>query len=183
VVERSSSLALVVASMRWRLHCSNRRLSKKSSFRLQCRHTDECLADRQGVRNVKGRPLDVAIAEKADLVVIGPEQPLCDGLTDALNAQDILVFGPTALAARLEASKSFMKGFVDRMGIASARHVVVNRLEQLPAALGTFESAPVVKADGLCAGKGVVVADTFEQASRAAKRMLSGRFLVKRGAR
>ena len=135
----------------------------------------------KAVRNVKGRPLDVAIAEKADLVVIGPEQPLCDGLTDALNAQDILVFGPTALAARLEASKSFMKGFVDRMGIASARHVVVNRLEQLPAALGTFESAPVVKADGLCAGKGVVVADTFEQASRAAKRMLSGEIFGEAG--
>jgi phosphoribosylamine---glycine ligase len=135
----------------------------------------------KSVRNVKGRPLDVAIAEKADLVVIGPEQPLCDGLTDALNAQDILVFGPTALAARLEASKSFMKGFVERMGIASARHVVVNCLEQLPAALGTFESAPVVKADGLCAGKGVVVADTFEQASRAAKRMLSGEIFGEAG--
>lgn len=126
------------------------------------------------IRNIKGRAFDVAIAEKADLVVVGPEQPLCEGLTDALNAQDVLVFGPTARAARLEASKSFMKDFVKRMGIPSAQHVVVDHVDALEAALGQFQTPPVVKADGLCAGKGVVVAESFEQARKAAQRMLSG---------
>ena len=126
------------------------------------------------IRNIKGRPFDIAIAEKADLVVVGPEQPLCDGLTDALNDQDVLVFGPTALAARLEGSKAFMKDFTMRMGITSAPHVVVRHVDELTPALSRFEKPPVVKADGLCAGKGVVVAESFDQARRAAERMLSG---------
>jgi phosphoribosylamine--glycine ligase len=126
------------------------------------------------LRNIKGRPLDVSVAEKADLVVVGPEQPLCDGLIDALNAQDVLAFGPTARAARLEASKSFMKDFVLKAGIPSARHRVINHVDQLQEALASFSDPPVIKADGLCAGKGVVVAESFEQASRAAERMLSG---------
>lgn len=126
------------------------------------------------LRNIKGRPLDVSVAEKADLVVVGPEQPLCDGLVDALSAQDVLAFGPNARAARLEASKSFMKDFVKRAGIPSARYAVVDDVQQLAGALASFSVPPVVKADGLCAGKGVVVADSFEQASRAAERMLSG---------
>jgi len=126
------------------------------------------------LRNIKGRPLDVSVAEKADLVVVGPEQPLCEGLVDALSAQDVLVFGPTARAARLEGSKSFMKDFVRKMGIPSARYLVVNQLDQLAVAMETFTVPPVVKADGLCAGKGVVVAESFEQATRAAQRMLSG---------
>jgi phosphoribosylamine--glycine ligase len=126
------------------------------------------------LRNIKGRPLDVSVAEKADLVVVGPEQPLCEGLVDALSAQDVLAFGPTARAAQLEASKSFMKDFVRKMGITSAHHVVVTQVERLPAALAEFASPPVVKADGLCAGKGVVVADSFEQAKHAAEEMLSG---------
>jgi phosphoribosylamine---glycine ligase len=132
------------------------------------------LSSGKTLRSIKGRPLDVSVAEKADLVVVGPEGPLCDGLTDALSAQDVLVFGPTARAARLEASKSFMKDFVRKMGIATARHVVVHQVEELADALATFTAPPVVKADGLCAGKGVVVAESFEQASRAAHQMLSG---------
>ena len=68
------------------------------------------------LRNVRGRAFDVAIAEKPDLVVIGPEQPLCDGLMDALSAQDILVYGPSARAARLEGSKAYMKASPRRLG-------------------------------------------------------------------
>jgi phosphoribosylamine--glycine ligase len=114
------------------------------------------------------------VAEKADLVVVGPEQPLCEGLVDALSAQDVLAFGPTARAARLEASKTFMKDFLQKMEIPSARYVVVDKAEQVADALASFAAPPVVKADGLCAGKGVVVADSFEQATQAAQQMLSG---------
>ncbi|MFO7180409.1 MAG: phosphoribosylamine--glycine ligase [Pseudomonadota bacterium] len=126
------------------------------------------------LRNASGSPLDVARAERPDLVVIGPEQPLCDGLADALAAEGHLVFGPSRAAARLEGSKAFMKEFATRHGIPTARHVVVSQPSELDAALATFSAPPVVKADGLCAGKGVLVAPDHESARRAALAMLSG---------
>ena len=126
------------------------------------------------LRSVKGRAFDVATAEKPDLVVVGPEQPLCEGLTDALNAQDILVYGPSSRAARLEGSKAFMKDFARRIGLVTARHEVVTHVDEVSRALATFDRPPVVKADGLCAGKGVIIADSHEAAGEAARLMLSG---------
>ncbi len=126
------------------------------------------------LRNAKGRAFDVAIAEKPDLVVIGPEQPLCEGLTDALYAQDILVFGPTSRASRLEGSKAYMKAFAERIGLVTARYQIVTDIAQLPGALANFSEPPVIKADGLCGGKGVVLVDSLAQASEVAKSMLSG---------
>jgi phosphoribosylamine--glycine ligase len=126
------------------------------------------------LRSVSGAPGDVAHAEAVDLVVIGPEAPLCSGLTDALTERGIAVFGPTRAAARLEGSKAFMKDFAVRHGIRTARHEVVTELAQLDAAVRRFTEPPVVKADGLCAGKGVVVADTHAEALAAARAMLSG---------
>jgi len=127
------------------------------------------------LRNVRGRAFDVAIAEKPDLVVVGPEQPLCDGLTDALSAQDILVYGPSARAARLEGSKAYMKALAERIGLNTARHAIVTDANDVAKAVRSFAAPPVVKADGLCAGKGVVVPDTHDAASTAAIEMLSGR--------
>jgi phosphoribosylamine---glycine ligase len=126
------------------------------------------------VRNLAGAPLELAERERPDLVVVGPEAPLVEGLVDALEARGIRAFGPSRLAARLEGSKAFMKEFAKRHGIPTARHVVVTGAGELEAAIGSFETPPVVKADGLCAGKGVVVADSAREAADAARGMLSG---------
>ena len=112
--------------------------------------------------------------EKPDLVVVGPEAPRCAGLVDELVAVGVRVFGPSRAAARLEGSKAFMKDFVVRHGIPTARHSVVRSPAELEGALAAFTEPPVVKADGLCAGKGVVVASTHEEAREAALGMLSG---------
>jgi phosphoribosylamine---glycine ligase len=126
------------------------------------------------LRSATGTPADVATRERVDLVVIGPEAPLCAGLTDELSALGLTVFGPTRAAARLEGSKAFMKTFAVRHGIRTARHLVVNDVGALEAEVASFPEPPVVKADGLCAGKGVVVAATHEEAIGAARGMLSG---------
>ena len=126
------------------------------------------------LRNASGSALDVALAERPDLVVVGPEAPLCDGLVDQLTDAGHVVFGPTRAAARLEGSKAFMKEFAERHGIPTAKSVVVRRPEDLEAALRRFSEPPVVKADGLCAGKGVVVSESHDEARREALAMLSG---------
>jgi phosphoribosylamine--glycine ligase len=126
------------------------------------------------LRNASAPPMDVARAERVDLVVVGPEGPLCDGLVDALAALGIPTYGPTRAAARLEGSKAFMKEFAVRHGVPTARHVVVRDVTALEQALGEFSTAPVVKADGLCAGKGVTVAASHDEARRVAEGMLSG---------
>ena len=127
------------------------------------------------LRSATGAPLELAKQEKPDLVVIGPEAPLCAGLADELTRAGFRVFGPSKKAARLEGSKSFMKDFAVRHGIATARHEVVTDASALAAALGRFATPPVVKADGLCAGKGVVVAASHDEARDAALGMLSGK--------
>ncbi|HEY6727358.1 MAG TPA: phosphoribosylamine--glycine ligase [Polyangiaceae bacterium] len=133
------------------------------------------LADRGKVmRNVGGDPTEAAVTSAVDLAVVGPEAPLCAGLADRLGDRGIACFGPSELAARLEGSKEFMKSFAERHGIRTARHVVVREPGALEAALDGFEAPPVVKADGLCAGKGVVVARDFDEARQAALGMLSG---------
>jgi phosphoribosylamine---glycine ligase len=125
------------------------------------------------VRNLEGTPIELAERERPDLVVIGPEAPLVAGLVDELETRGIRAFGPSRLAARLEGSKAFMKDFAKRHGIPTARHVVVTDSGELDAAIGSFETPPVVKADGLCAGKGVVVPDSVREATEAARAMLS----------
>lgn len=119
-------------------------------------------------------PLVIARREGVDLVVVGPEGPLCDGLVDDLTREGVLTYGPSKAAAELEGSKAFMKGFAVRHGIPTARHVVVEEAGELESLVRSFEVPPVVKADGLCAGKGVVVAETYTEALEAAREMLSG---------
>ena len=124
--------------------------------------------------NAAGDPAEVARAHRVDLAVIGPEAPLCDGLVDRLAKEGIVAFGPSRLAARLEGSKAFMKDFAARHGILTARHIVLNDASDAERAVASFERPPVVKADGLCGGKGVVVAASKEEAIAAARDMLSG---------
>ena len=126
------------------------------------------------LRNASGDPEEVARAERADLVVVGPEVPLTEGIVDRLQSRGIAAFGPSRSAARLEASKAFMKDFATRAGILTARYEVVRDPAGVERAVRSFEHAPVVKADGLCAGKGVVVADSHDEAIVEARAMLSG---------
>jgi phosphoribosylamine--glycine ligase len=104
-----------------------------------------------------------------DLVVIGPEQPLVDGLADHLRSAGISVFGPSAAAARLEGSKAFAKDFMARHGIPTAGARVFDDSEELLAYLETCPLPTVVKADGLAAGKGVIVCMRRQEAIEAGR--------------
>jgi phosphoribosylamine--glycine ligase len=113
-----------------------------------------------------------AASEKVDLTVVGPESPLAEGLVDEFVARGLGIFGPDRAAARLESSKSFAKQFMVRHGIPTARHRVADSAQQALAILrsgefGSSESAIVVKADVLAAGKGVVVANSRAESERA----------------
>lgn len=113
-------------------------------------------------------------SEGIDLVVIGPEQPLVDGLADALREEGIPVVGPSAAAAQLEGSKAFSKDFMARHGIPTAAYRSFERAELEDAlAFVRAEGAPiVVKASGLAAGKGAIVCDTLQDAENAVRELL-----------
>ncbi len=115
-------------------------------------------------------------ANAIGLVVIGPEAPLVDGLADSLRAEGIDTFGPSKQAAQLEGSKSFTKELCDRAGIPTARYRRCTSLEQAWGALKRFDPPFVLKADGLAAGKGVVIAESREEAQHALSEMFDGRF-------
>ncbi len=123
-------------------------------------------------------PAVVAFASEQaiDLVVVGPEAPLVAGLGDALRAAGIRVFGPDAAPAQLEGSKGFTKELCARAGIPTARFARADSLRDAEAALGGFELPVVIKADGLAAGKGVVIAATQEEACAALDDMFGGGF-------
>ncbi|GLI97294.1 phosphoribosylamine--glycine ligase [Sphingobium sp. BS19] len=110
------------------------------------------------------------------LVVIGPEAPLVDGLGDSLRAADIPVFGPSKLAAQLEGSKGFTKDLCARANIPTAGYARVTNKADAHAALEPFGLPVVIKADGLAAGKGVIIAMTFAEAEAAIEDMFSGSF-------
>ncbi|MCL4368840.1 MAG: phosphoribosylamine--glycine ligase [Actinobacteria bacterium] len=116
----------------------------------------------------------IAFAEKTGaLVVIGPEQPLADGLGDALCARGLKVVGPSAAAARVESSKAEAKALMTRLQIPTARFEVVESLAQALEKLDAFPDGVVVKADGLAQGKGVVVAERWD-AARVVEAMMTG---------
>ena len=110
----------------------------------------------------------------ADLFVIGPEQPLVDGLADRLRAQGKLVFGPGADGARLEGSKAFMKAMLDEAGVPTARFGAFDDLAEAKAFLRTLPGPWVVKTDGLAAGKGVLVTESLAEAEADVEAKLSG---------
>jgi phosphoribosylamine--glycine ligase len=110
------------------------------------------------------------------LVVIGPEAPLVDGLADNLRAMNILAFGPSRIAAALEGSKGFTKDLCARVGIPTARYARASDRLAAEAALGDFGLPVVIKADGLAAGKGVIIAETAAEAEAALEAMFDGRF-------
>ena len=111
-----------------------------------------------------------------DLVVIGPELPLSLGLADVLRARGFDVFGPSQEAARLESSKAFSKACMVKYGVPTAAYGEFTDAEKAKAFLSRMDPPYVLKADGLAAGKGVVIAETLEQAEAEAAEMLSGKF-------
>jgi phosphoribosylamine--glycine ligase len=120
----------------------------------------------------------VALAREiaADLVVVGPESALELGVADRLAELGIPCFGPTAAAAQLETSKAFTKAFCDRHGLPTAAYGVFERADAAKAYLNQFDAPYVIKADGLAAGKGVVIAQDRAEAEAAIDDMLGGRF-------
>jgi phosphoribosylamine--glycine ligase len=140
----------------------------------------ECLA-----ADVKSLDSLAAVASQIqpDLTVVGPELPLMLGVVDEFTRRGWRTFGPSKAAAQLETSKSFAKEFLQRHRIPTAHYAICNSMEEVRANLHHFHPPLVVKADGLAAGKGVVIAKTKDEASAVASEMLNGKMLGEAGAR
>ncbi len=140
----------------------------------------ECLAV-----DIKDLDSMVALANKIqpDLTIVGPELPLMLGVVDEFTRRGWRTFGPTQAAAQLESSKSFAKEFLQRHHIPTAHYAICDSPEQVRDALSHFHTPIVVKADGLAAGKGVVIAQSKDEAATVANEMLNGRMLGEAGSR
>ena len=127
----------------------------------------------------------VALGQKIlpDLTVVGPELALTMGVVDEFTRRGWPVFGPTKAAAELEASKSFAKEFMQRHRIPTAAYAICDSVEEVREGLTHFHAPVVVKADGLAAGKGVVIAASKEEAASVAAEMLGGKMVGEAGAR
>ncbi len=140
-----------------------------------------------GVRNLALSDFDELIAfvsaESVALTVVGPEAPLAAGIVDAFRAAGLAIFGPTRAAAQLESSKDFAKAFMQRHGIPTAAYATFTDAAAAHAHVDAQGAPIVVKADGLAAGKGVVVAETTAQAHEAIDAMLTGNRLGAAGCR
>jgi len=118
--------------------------------------------------------INFAKTNEVALTIVGPEQPLVDGIVDAFQAEGVMIFGPSAKAAQLEGSKSFTKDFLARNKIPTGTYQNFTEIEPAIAYVREQGAPIVVKADGLAAGKGVIVAMTLEEAEEAIKDMLAG---------
>lgn len=119
--------------------------------------------------------VDFAVSNNIDLAVIGPEGPLVEGLTDMLEKKGIKVFGPCRKGARLEGSKSYSKDFMKKYNIPSAKYEVYVDSKKAREGLKHFNAPLVVKADGLAAGKGVLICQTMEEAAEAINSIMNER--------
>ncbi len=132
----------------------------------------ECVSigaeDLEGIR-------DFCVKEAIDMAVIGPEVPLSMGITDVLNEAGIRVFGPDKKCSQLEGSKSFTKSFLMKHRIPTAGYKEYTEKEALKKDIGIFGYPMVLKADGLAAGKGVILAENREEAERAVEEMMGDR--------
>src|SRR5690348_12727038 len=140
-----------------------------------------------GVQNVGHTEIDALVEfckrEQIHLTVVGPEAPLAAGIVDAFRAAGLRIFGPTRAAAQLEASKDFAKSFMVRHGLPTARHSSFDNAREAKAYVAAERTPVVIKADGLAAGKGVVVATSREEANAAIDAMLTERRYGAAGAR
>ncbi|HEY8449886.1 MAG TPA: phosphoribosylamine--glycine ligase [Bacillota bacterium] len=161
-----------------REHALARRLQQSASVSSVWAIPGHDAMARDGVTCLPGSPtdaaavLDAARAAQADLIVVGPEAPLVAGVADALRAAGFAVFGPGREGARLEGSKAWAKAFMQRHGIPTARAATFRDFAQAEAHIRRLPLPPVVKVDGLAAGKGVTVARTHDEALAAARAAL-----------
>ena len=118
---------------------------------------------------------DYVQKEGIDLTIVGPEAPLVAGIVDIFKERGLKIFGPSKKAAQLEGSKIFMKNFLARHDIPTARYIETESIEEAFRFIDSLSAPIVVKADGLCAGKGVIIAKTHDDAKKAASEMLSGK--------
>ncbi|RUM65952.1 MAG: phosphoribosylamine--glycine ligase [Sulfurospirillum sp.] len=118
--------------------------------------------------------LDFAKKKSINLTIVGPEAPLVDGVVDIFKENNLTIFGPSKAAAKLEGSKVFMKDFLKKYNIPTAKYIQSDSLSELTDFINTLTPPIVVKADGLCAGKGVIIAPSKDEAIKAVKGMLSG---------
>lgn len=132
------------------------------------RCVDLAVGDREGI-------VKLALRERVDLVVVGPEGPLVAGLADRLREEKVLIFGPSAAAARLEGSKRFVKEICKAKGIPTARARWFTDLTEALKYLHTVGAPVVIKADGLAAGKGVTVAESVTEAETAVREALENK--------
>jgi phosphoribosylamine--glycine ligase len=124
-----------------------------------------------------GDLLRVIAEEKPDLTVVGPELPLSLGLVDELRRRSLCVFGPTQAAAMLETSKAFAKRFMQRHNIPTAAYAICTTAEQAFESLALFHMPVVIKADGLAAGKGVLICESKKEAGDAIAGLFGGKLL------
>ncbi|WP_458701120.1 phosphoribosylamine--glycine ligase [Sulfurospirillum sp. 1307] len=117
---------------------------------------------------------DYVIENKIDLTIVGPEAPLVEGIVDVFKKKGLKIFGSSKAASRLEGSKIFMKNFLKRNSIPTAKYIETSDLKEAEKFIDSLPLPVVVKADGLCAGKGVIIAQSYEEAKQAARDMLSG---------
>jgi len=154
---------------------------------LYCAPGNAGIAEEAECRAVDLKSLDSIIAVtkqlQPDLTVVGPELPLTLGVVDEFQRRGWRVFGPTQAAARLESSKSFAKEFLQRHRIPTAHYAVCTNADEVRSALGHFSPPVVVKADGLAAGKGVVITASKDDANSVAADILSGKMLGDAGQR
>ena len=139
-----------------------------------------CLA--ADVKNINSL-LALADQIRPDLTVVGPEVPLQLGVVDEFTKRGWRIFGPTKAAAQLESSKSFAKQFMQRHRIPTAHYAICNSMDEVEHSLSHFHTPLVVKADGLAAGKGVVICKTKDEAMSVCSEMLSGKMLGEAGAK
>jgi phosphoribosylamine--glycine ligase len=145
------------------------------------------LADKKAIQSIAIAETDVialvkfACENMIDLVIIGPEQPLAAGLSDALRKNGVAVFGPSQAAAEIETSKAFAKQFMARHHIPTARFAICNDLSTAVAHLDEINYPIVIKASGLAAGKGVFLPQTISEAKEIARQLLVGHTLGSAG--
>lgn len=147
------------------------------------RENELFFAPGNGATDTLGTNLDIkeyeALAQFAqnnqiELTIVGPEAPLVDGVVDIFEQQGLVVFGPQASAARLEGSKVFMKNFLKKYNIPTAKYIETDDATHALSFAKELDTPLVIKADGLCAGKGVVIAQTHKEAEETILSMLSG---------
>lgn len=116
------------------------------------------------------------VEKNIDLAIIGPEVPLVEGIVDVLNSYGIKCIGPNKKWAQLESSKKFAKEFMQKHNIPTAKYIVIKDEGEIKSVLSQFKKPPVIKADGLAAGKGVHIPKDFKDAENSLKEFLNGRW-------